>query len=52
MDDDQKVTIQVTNSVREQLRAAKQGGETYADVMERILASYDPAPDTSDEDEE
>lgn len=39
---DDRVQIYCSSAVREQVKAQKRGGETYDDVLRKMVSQYDP----------
>ena len=38
----ERTTLSVDSEVRDKIRSMKVGGETYSDVIKRIMSHYDP----------
>jgi len=38
----ERTTLSVDSEVRDKIRAMKTGGETYSDVLKRLMSYYDP----------
>lgn len=38
----ERTTLSVNSEVRDRVRSMKVGGETYTDVLRRLISDYDP----------
>ena len=45
----ERTTLSVDSEVRDRIRAKKIGGETYSDVLERLMEQYNPDQATDSE---
>jgi len=47
---DERTRIAVSKDVRDLLRAQKRGGESYDDLLRKMIVQYEPPEETAEQD--